>query len=226
MKQEIKSKPDFAFLSLHLNSGEQVIAESGSMVGMTTELTMETNMKGGLKGALKRALGGESLFMNTYTATADNQRIDLAPATPGDVEHLALDGNSVLVQSGSYMSSSPGIEVDSKWAGARGFFGGEGLFMLRCSGQGDLWISSYGAIHAIDVQGSYVVDTGHIVAFDDSLSYELQSIGGLKSLLFSKEGLVCEFSGQGRLWIQTRCSSSLVGFLHPFRSIKPQKHAN
>jgi uncharacterized protein (TIGR00266 family) len=226
MKQEIKSKPDFAFLSLQLNSGEQVITESGSMVGMTTELTMETNMKGGLKGALKRALGGESLFMNTYTATADNQRLDLAPATPGDVEHLALDGNSVLVQSGSYMSSTPGIEVDSKWAGARGFFGGEGLFMLRCSGQGDLWISSYGAIHAIDVHGTYVVDTGHIVAFDDCLSYELKSIGGLKSLLFSKEGLVCEFSGQGRLWIQTRCSGSLVGFLHPFRSIKPQKHAN
>jgi len=226
VEHEIKSKPDFAFLSLRLDSGEQVVTESGSMVGMSTELDMQTNMKGGLKGALKRALGGESLFMNTYTATADNQRLDLAPATPGDVEHLRLDGSNVLVQSGSYMSSSPGIEVDAKWAGARGFFSGEGLFMLRCGGHGDLWISSYGAIHQVDVEGSYVVDTGHIVAFDDSLSYELKSIGGLKSLLFSREGLVCEFSGSGRLWIQTRCSVQLVGFLHPFRSIKPQNHAN
>ena len=226
MQHEIKSKPDFAFLSLRLDKGEQVVAESGSMVGMSTDLGLDTQMKGGLGGALKRALGGESLFMNTYTARADNQRLDLAPATPGDVEHLSLDGGSVLVQSGSYMSSALGVEVDSKWTGARGFFSGEGLFMLRCTGQGDLWISSYGAISRVDVDGSYIVDTGHIVAFDDSLRYELKSIGGLKSLLFSKEGVVCEFSGEGRLWIQTRCSVPLVGFLHPFRSIKPQKHAN
>jgi len=226
MKHEIKSKPDFACLTLQLDQGEQVVCESGAMVGMTTGLNLETNMKGGLKGAFKRALGGESLFMNTYTATENGQRLDLAPATPGDIEHLSLSGNTVLVQSGSYMSSTPDVEVDAKWAGARGFFSGEGIFMLRCSGNGDLWISSYGAIHTVDVEGSYVVDTGHIVAFQDSLTYSVRSIGGLKSLLFSSEGLVCEFSGHGRLWIQTRCSVPLVGFLHPFRSIKPQKHAN
>jgi uncharacterized protein (TIGR00266 family) len=224
MQHEIKSKPDFACLTLQLDEGDQVVSEAGAMVGMSTGLTLETNMKGGLKGAFKRALGGESLFMNTYTATENSQRLDLAPATPGDIEHLSLSGNTVLVQSGSYMSSTPNVEVDAKWAGARGFFGGEGLFMLRCSGDGDLWISSYGAIHTVDVTGSYVVDTGHIVAFQDSLTYSVRSVGGLKSLLFSSEGLVCEFSGHGRLWIQTRCSMPLVGFLHPFRSIKPQKH--
>jgi len=224
MQHEIKSKPDFACLSLQLDQGDQVVCESGAMVGMSTGLTLETNMKGGLKGAFKRALGGESLFMNTYTATENSQRLDLAPATPGDIEHLRLNGDTVLVQSGSYMSSTPDVEVDAKWAGARGFFGGEGLFMLRCSGDGDLWISSYGAIHTVDVTGSYVVDTGHIVAFQDSLTYSVRSVGSLKSLLFSSEGLVCEFSGHGRLWIQTRCSMPLVGFLHPFRSIKPQKH--
>jgi uncharacterized protein (TIGR00266 family) len=225
MQHEIKAKPDFACLTLSMDRGDQVVCESGAMVGMTTGLELETNMKGGLGGALKRALGGESLFMNTYTASENGQRLDLAPATPGDIEHLVLRGNTVLVQSGSYMASSTGVEVDAKWAGARGFFGGEGLFMLRCGGDGDLWISSYGAIHSVDVQGSYIVDTGHIVAFQDSLTYNVKSIGGLKSLLFSSEGLVCEFSGSGRLWLQTRGSMSLVTFLHPFRSVQPQKHA-
>ena len=124
------------------------------------------------------------------------------------------------------MASTKEVKVDTRWQGAQGFFAGEGLFMLQCSGTGDLWISSYGAIHAVDIRGSYVVDTGHIVAFEESLDFNVKSVGGIKSLLFSGEGLVCEFTGRGRLWLQTRCSLSLVSFLHPFRAIQPQNHAN
>jgi uncharacterized protein (AIM24 family) len=83
-------------------------------------------------------------------------------------------------------------------------------------------VSSYGAIHPVEVDGGYVVDTGHIVAFDDTLTYRVRSVGGLKSLFFSSEGLVCEFSGRGRLWIQTRNASALAAFLHPFRRVKTQ----
>ena len=177
-------------------------------------------MKGGLLGAAKRALGGESVFMNTYTADAEAQRLDVAPASPGDILHHPLAGGFVMVQSGSYLCSSPGIEVDSKWGGAKNFFGGESLFMLKCSGTGDLWISSYGAIHEVDVTGTYVVDTSHIVAFEDTLTFNVRKVGGIKSLFFSGEGLVCEFSGSGRLWIQTRNAGSLAAFLHPFRPVK------
>ena len=220
MKHAIHNKPDFASLHVWLDSGEQVVTEAGAMMSMSGDLELETNMKGGLLGAAKRAIGGESVFMNTYTAKSDGQRLDVAPSAPGDILHQAMDGGALMVQSGSYLSSTPGIEVDTKWGGAKSFFGGEGLFMLRCSGQGDLWMSSYGAIHPIEVEGSYIVDTGHIVAFEDSLTFKVRSVGGLKSLFFSSEGLVCEFSGRGRLWIQTRNSSALAAFLHPFR---PQK---
>lgn len=220
MRHEIKNNPDFASLHLFLDSGEQVVTESGAMMGMSGQLKMETNMKGGLLGAAKRALGGESLFLNTYTAEADGQRLDVAPSTPGDIVHLPMSGAGVMVQSGSYMCSTPGVEVDSKWGGAKSFFGGEGLFMLRCSGQGDLWITSYGAIHPIDVQDTYVVDTSHIVAFEETLTFKVRSVGGMKSLFFSSEGLVCEFSGRGRLWIQTRNAPALAGFVHPFRRVK------
>ena len=129
---------------------------------------------------------------------------------------------AVMVQSGSYCASTPGVTVDSKWGGAKTFFSGEGLFMLRCEGQGDLWMSSYGAIHEVDVQGSYIVDTTHIVAFEESLTFAVRRIGGFKGLFASGEGLVCEFSGHGKLWFQTRSASSLASFLHPFRMVKPQ----
>ena len=220
MEHSIRNKPDFASVHLVLDQGEQVVTEAGAMMGMSTDLKMETNMKGGLLGAAKRALGGESVFLNTYTATSDGQRLDVASSAPGDIEHLSLSTAPLMVQSGSYLCSTPGIQVDSKWGGARTFFGGEGLFMLRCSGVGDLWISSYGAIHAIDITGTYVVDTGHIVAFEDTLQFKVRSVGGLKSLFFSSEGLVCEFTGSGRLWIQTRNSGSLAGFLHPYRPVQ------
>lgn len=220
MQHDIRNNPDFASLHVVLDQGEQIVTEAGAMMGMSSDLKMATNMRGGLLGAAKRALGGESIFLNTYTATGDGQRLDIASSAPGDVEHMSLSEGAVMVQSGSFLCSTPGVTVDTKWGGARTFFGGEGLFMLRCAGQGDLWISSYGAIFAVDIEGSYVVDTGHIVAFEENLQFKVRSVGGLKSLFFSSEGLVCEFSGTGRLWIQTRNSSALAGFLHPFRPVR------
>jgi uncharacterized protein (TIGR00266 family) len=222
MEFEIKNSPDFASLHVVLAAGEQVVTERGAMMGMSPELKMETNMKGGLLGAAKRALGGESVFLNTYTATGDGQRLDIAPASPGDMRHVHLDGGAVMVQSGSYCACTPGVTVDSKWGGAKTFFAGEGLFMLKCSGTGELWMSSYGAIHEVDVEGSYIVDTTHIVAFEESLTFSIRKVGGMKSLFFSSEGLVCEFKGKGKVWFQTRSASSLAAYLHPFRMIKPK----
>ncbi|MDP6932725.1 MAG: TIGR00266 family protein, partial [Myxococcota bacterium] len=223
MQFEIRNKPDFASLHVVLDSGEQVVTEAGAMMGMNPELEMKTNMQGGLLGAAKRALGGESVFLNTYTATGAAQRLDIAPSAPGDMEHIAMEGGAVMVQSGSYCASTPGVTVDTKWGGARTFFGGEGLLMLRCHGSGELWISSYGAIHAVDVRGTYTVDTGHIAAFEESLTFKVRKVGGMKSLFLSGEGLVCEFTGNGRLWFQTRNAPALASFLHPFRRIKPKK---
>lgn len=221
MEFEIRHKPDFAMLSVTMDEGEQVITETGAMMGMSPTMKMESNMKGGLMAAAKRAMSGESLFLNTYTATAGGQRLDVAPASPGDMEHIKLDGGAVVVQSGSYCACTPGITIDSKWGGWKSLRAGEGLIMLHCSGTGELWISSYGAIHMEQVSGTYVVDTSHIVAFDETLTFNVRSVGGLKSRFLSGEGLVCEFSGTGRVWMQTRSAPTLAEFLHPFRRIKP-----
>ncbi len=221
MKHEIRNKPDYASLRVFLDEGDAIVTETGAMMAMDGRLKMDTNMKGGMFAAAKRAFGGESLFLNTYTGTGPEQRIDIAPASPGDMVHVELDGSkTITVQKGSYCASTPDVTVDSKWAGAKGFFSGESLIMLRCSGTGHLWMSSYGAIHAVDVEGSYIVDTGHIVAFEDSLTFKVTKTGGMKSLFLSGEGLVCKFSGTGKVWIQTRNAPSLASFLHPFRRVQ------
>ena len=219
MKTEILNKPNYASLHVVLDEGEQIITEAGAMMGMDPALEMETNMKGGLLGAASRMLGGETVFQNTYTGTGPGQQMDIAPKIPGDLEEVDLDG-TLIVQAGSYLACTPGVDVSAKWGGAKSFFSGEGLIMLKCSGQGKLWIASYGAIHRVDIDGEYIVDTSHIVAFDDSVTYTVTKAGGFKSLLLSQEGLVCRFSGTGRLWIQTRNAPNLASFLHPFRRVK------
>lgn len=225
MQSEIRHNPDFGLIRVTFDQpGEQVISESGAMVARDTAMDMKTNMQGGLGGALKRKLlGGESLFQNTFTATAPGQTLWIAPASEGVVDTIHIQpGMEIFLQSGAYLASTPGVTLDTKWQGAKGFFSG-GLFLLRAYGQGQIWFSAYGGLHAVDIgqnyQG-YICDNSHMVAFTQGLQYNVRKLGGIKSLFFSGEGLVCEFTGQGRLWMQTRNPSSLATFLHPFRPVE------
>jgi uncharacterized protein (TIGR00266 family) len=217
MQTEIMYGPSYAAAKLTLVQGETVRAESGAMLAMSPGIAMETSTQGGMFKGLKRAvLGGESFFMNTYTSQHDGAELYLAPALSGDVVAWPLQG-TLFVQSGSYLASSSGIEVDTKWGGGKTFFSSEGLFMLRIAGQGDLLLSSYGAIHAIDLQAgqSITVDTGHMVAWTDGVSYNVRKVGGWKSTLFSGEGLVCDLTGPGRVYLQTRSQDAFLEWLIP-----------
>jgi len=226
MQHEIRHNPDFGMIRVSFDApGEQFVTESGAMVARDTAMQMETNLRGGLGSALKRKLlGGESLFQNTFSCTQAGQTLWVAPASEGAIEQIDLQpGQELYLQSGAYLASTPGIQLDTKWQGARGFFSGEGLFLLRAYGHGSLWFSSYGGIHAVDIgqqYNGYICDTSHMVAFSQGLNYTINKVGGLKSLFFSGEGLVCTFHGQGRLWMQTRNPGSLAGFLHPFRAVQ------
>jgi uncharacterized protein (TIGR00266 family) len=225
MRHEIRHNPDFGVIQMMFDQpGEQVITEAGAMVARDSAIDMKTNLQGGLGSALKRKLlGGESLFQNTFTATAPGQTLWVAPAPEGAIETIQLQpGMELFLQSGAYLASTPGVTLDSKWQGAKGFFAG-GLFLLRAYGEGIVWFSSYGGMHIVDIgqqyQG-YICDNTHMVAFTQGLQYNVRKLGGLKSLFLSGEGLVCDFQGQGRLWLQTRNPGSLASFLHPFRPVK------
>jgi uncharacterized protein (TIGR00266 family) len=217
MEHEILYKPSYALLKVKLPAGEQISAEAGAMVSMSSSVEIETSMRGGLLGSLKRSvLGGESFFVNTFKAGEEGE-VTFAPSLPGDIQAVELNNQTVYAQSGAYIASSPGIEVDTKWGGAKTFFSREGWFLLKMSGTGTLFLSSYGAIHEINLEKDqkYIVDTGHMVSFDEGVGYDVKRVGGLKSTLFSGEGLVCELTGPGKITIQSRSADAFLAWLIP-----------
>lgn len=217
MKIEIKYQPSYSLAVVSLAPEEVIQAEGGAMVSMSANLDIATGMKGGLMGALKRSvLGGESLFFNTFVSRGGPGEITLAPSLPGDITTVDLSGETFYLQSGSFLASSPDVNVDASWGGAKTFFGSEGLFLLKAAGRGPVIFSSYGAIHQVQVSDApYIVDTGHVVAFTSGLDFEVRRVGNWKSTILSGEGLVCEFRGSGTLYLQTRSSQAFLSWLVP-----------
>jgi len=216
---EIEGRPDYSFLTVTIPADETFKVEASAMATMDTHISMKTKMKGGFS----RLLSKESLFINEFTAEGGSGDIGIAPGPPGDLRHVYLRGSNdvIFLQNSAFVASAMTIDVETKWQGlTKGFFSGENLFLIRCSGKGDLWFNSYGAIIEIDVEENYVVDTGNIVAFTGGLEYEISKVGGYKSLFFSGEGFVCRFSGKGKIWIQTRVVNAMVSWVHPFRPVK------
>ena len=216
MEVEILFRPSSSVANVLLETGESIQVESGAMVAMSPTLEMETQATGGLLKSFSRsAFGGESFFFNTFTAKKNDERIVLSPPLPGDLTVIEMQGRSILVHSGSYMASSSGIEIDTKWSGAKGFFAGEGFVMLQVSGTGTLILSSFGAIQSLWLKGGekMIVDTGHLVAFDQQMSYQVKKVAGWKSTLFSGEGLVVEIAGPGQLYLQGRSQDSFLAWL-------------
>ncbi|MFQ5875603.1 MAG: TIGR00266 family protein [Dehalococcoidia bacterium] len=217
MEYDILYRPSYSLAVVSLRRSEEIVVEAGAMVSMSPGIQIETKARGGILGGLARSfLGGESFFLNTFKAEEPGE-VTLAPSLPGDVVHLELKDETLLVQSGSYMACSSDISVDTTWGGAKTFFSKEGFFLLKLEGRGDLFLSSYGAIHEKELKNGerYIVDTGHMVAFDQGVGYQVTRVGGLKSTLFSGEGLVVELTGPGRIYIQSRSTDAFLSWLIP-----------
>ena len=217
LEYRLEGRPDYGFLTVTLPQGRTLKVEAGAMATQDTNIRMKTKMRGGIG----RFLTGESLFLNEFTAENGPGEIGIAPASPGDIEHVYLDNDTVFLQSSGYVASDPSVVIETKWQGfVKGFFSGESLFLVKCSGTGDLWFNTYGGMFAVDIEGEYVVDTGHVVAFTSGLDYRVSKVGGYKALFLSGEGLVCRFSGKGRVWIQTRQVPRFARWAYPFRPVK------
>lgn len=215
----IEHQPAFSLAILTLQPEQSIMAEAGAMVSMSANVELQSQMKGGLLGALKRAAGGESAFVSTFTAHGGPGEVTLAPGAPGDIAAIELSNQSFFVQSSSYLAGDSSLTVDTKWGGAKSFFGGEGLFVMLVQGQGLLLVSSFGAIHRKRLRPGerYVVDTGHLVAWEGTTQYTLRkAAAGFFRSMVSGEGIVAEFIGPGELLIQTRNLAALAGLLKPF----------
>ncbi len=217
MNITVEHRPSYALGIVELQAGESVRAETGAMVSMSGNVQVESGIQGGLlKGAMRKFLGGESFFVNTFTAQGAPGHVTFAPSLPGDVVDHQVHGD-LYVQSGSYLAGDPGVEIDIKWGGARSFFASEGLFLLHLKGNGRVLMSSFGAIHPVILDGtsSLIIDTGHIVAFDSSLQWKVKKVSGMLTSLISGEGLVAEFQGSGTVWLQTRSNQAFLDWLVP-----------
>lgn len=188
------------------------------MVSMSPTVVLESKMQGGIGKALGRMFGGESLFQTTFTATHGPGEVLLAPAAIGDIMPIELQNQAIMVTSGCFLAADTSLQMETKLSG-RAFFSGEGMFLMRFFGTGSLILSSFGAIHQVEIPAgmTYTVDTGHIVAFSEGMGYNVRT--ATKSLFgsfTSGEGFVADITGPGRLLIQTRAPHAFGPWLSSF----------
>ena len=224
MDFRIEHAPVFTSLTVQLQAGESFKGEAGAMVSMSPSVEIQAKKQGkGLGGMLKAAVGGEGLFASLFTASGGAGEVVLAPSTQGDINGFDMIGNTILAQSGAYLAGSDGLELSTQGS-FKAMISGEGLFLQKISGNGKVFLNSFGAVFVKQLAPGehYILDTGHLVAFEESASYTVKKAAkGLFSTLASGEGLVCDFVGPGKIWVQTR---NLKGFAGLIASLMPKQN--
>ncbi len=219
MQVEIIQGPGNSAARVMLAQNERCISEGGAMIAYRGEVSVETTTqarKRKLGAGLKRMLAGESFFLNSYHARSNSAEVIFSSPLPGDMAVIDLGAVNIVAEGGSFVVRSEGVTVDMEWQGLKSVLSGEGLFWLRLGGSGKVVLSSFGAIYTVDIDGEYIVDTGHIVAFEETLNFSITKAGtSWLSSFLGGEGLVCKFSGKGRLWCQSHHAPSFGGALGP-----------
>ncbi|MCP3920355.1 MAG: TIGR00266 family protein [bacterium] len=210
MQIEILARGAFGSALIHLDPGESFVSESGAMFrassNMDIDVTTKSKGKGGLLAGVKRLLGGDNFFFSTYRTTDGGAgEVGLSPTLGGEVREIAMDGvTSWVCAGGSYMASSSELQLDVQFQGLRGLFSGENLFFMHVQGEGSLLVNAYGRISEVEVDGELIIDTGHLVAFEETLTYTTTKTGGSWVTSFlAGEGIVMHFKGRGRVFVQS-----------------------
>ncbi len=209
MQYELLYPGPFTMLKVSLGEGETIKAEAGAMVAMSPSIDVEGKMEGGIFKSLGRMLAGESFFFQTLAAKRGPGEVLLAHEIPGEIHPLEMNGDvSYLLQKDGFFAGSPELEINTKMQNlTKGLFSGEGFFVIKVSGKGTLFVSSYGSIHPLDLADGQemIIDNAHLVAWPETMDYKIEKASaGWISSLTSGKGLVCLFKGPGRVLIQTR----------------------
>lgn len=228
MNIQILQNGAFGSALVEVSPGETFVSESGAMYraseNIDFDVTTRSKGKGGILKGIKRMLGGDSFFLSTYK-TRDNTvgEVGLAPTLQGEVRIIQVEPEtSWLCAGGSYLGSSSELELDTQFQGFKGILSGERLFFMRVSGRGELLVNAFGRITEIEVTDRMIVDTGHVVAFEEGLDYKLTKAGSSWISSFAAgEGLVLEIFGQGKILVQSHNPKEFgtaLGSLLPPRS--------
>jgi len=218
MKYEIKYKPSYSMLVVSLEKGETITGEAGAMTYMDTTIEPHTRKREkSLLGSLGMSIiGRQSFWVNDYAAVAGPGEVGLVSAPVGDIETLEVKPNQgYIIQKSAYLASTQDVDLDIKWEGfTKGLFG-QGLFMIKVTGNGMLFINTFGAVdkHTLRSGQTIIVDNFHLVAFSDTCKYKVTKFGGLKETLLGGEGLVTQITGPGDVYIQTKNLKEFVDWL-------------
>ncbi len=218
MKYEIKYQPSYSLLEVELDANEQITGEAGSLTYMSPNIDVRTRTREkSILGSLKTSiLGGQSLFVTDFVSVGGTGKVALVAAPIGDIMKMEITPQKgYIVQKSAYLASTQNIDLDVRWEGfSKGLFG-QGLFMIKTTGMGDLFINSFGAIdkHVLAPGEQLVVDNFHLVAFSDTCEYEVRKFGTWKDTLVSGEGLVTYIEGPGEVYIQTKNLREFVDWL-------------
>ncbi len=202
--------PAHALAICHLEPGDAVLAESGALVTRDAHLEVESTaprdqgVKGLLKKIGRKMLAEETLVRSLYVAGEAPGEVTFAPRLPGDILIHEMTGGELVIQQSAYLASSREVAIETRWGGFRGLFGQGRVFWIRASGTGQVALNAFGAVEEIDVDGTFIIDTGYIIAFEPSLSFDIKRVGSWFFSVFSDEGPACRFKGKGKLYIQTR----------------------
>lgn len=225
MNYRIHYPDTFPLLEVNLGQGEMIKAESGAMVTMDETVDVEGKLEGGIMKGLGRMLAGEKFFFQTLHATRGAGTVTLAPTYIGGLVPLELDGmHGYMIQKDGFLASTNSVEIETKMQNlAKGLFSGEGFFVMRVYGKGTVFVNSYGAIHEVEIPAGrqVVIDNQHLVAWSDQMQYTIDKAAkGWVSSFTSGEGLVCRFSGPGKVYIQTRNPGAFAQWIN---SMVPSK---
>ena len=217
MKTEIKGSKAFSYIDVELEPGETLTTESDAMSSMAADLDLTAQLNGGfVKGILRKFLGGETLFISKFTNSTDgNRQLTIVQPTPGEIRSVKLRGEMLYLQPGAFLACTDGVKMGLNWAGFTSLIAREGLFRMVVSGEGTVWYGAYGALVEKEIDGEYIVDSSHLVAYEPSIKLKLQLAGGIFSSFFGGEGLVTRVEGKGKVVIQTRSISGLTSWLNP-----------
>ncbi len=210
MRVEIADNGAFGSALVRLTPGEGFVSEAGAMFRASSnvdiDVTTRSRSAGGIMSGVRRMIAGENFFFSRYRVT-DHQEaeVGLAPKLQGQVALIECDGRTRWIcAGGSYLGSAVDLNIDTQFQGLRGMLSGESLSFITVEGVGPLLVNAFGLITELDVRGALTIDTGHVVAFEESLEYSIGKAGGSwVSSFLTSEGLVLDFRGYGRVYVQS-----------------------
>ena len=200
-----------------LNKGESMYSQKGGMAWQTEGISMKTNARGGVMKSLGRMFTGESIFMNTYTSNVDGAKIAFATTVPGDVIPINLnEHNGFTIQKNSFLCAEPNVDISIAFTKrfSAGLFGGEGFILQKAQGSGMLFLEVDGdPIERVLAPGEVLkVDTGNVVGFENTVSYEIETVKGLGNIFLGGEGLfLTKLVGPGKVIVQTQNFGDFAG---------------